>query len=76
MHNFHKKIQLAYGHNEHLYGIQDKNFDMQHKYRNWFDILSSNSKSTCEQLLIIDSYQKQLKCIHPIYIDKKKIKRV
>ena len=55
-----QQLQFAYGHNIHIYGKRNKNFDLQHKYHNWFAILANNSEQICHQLIIIEPYQKQL----------------
>jgi hypothetical protein len=57
-------VQFAYAHNVHIYGKRNKNFDVQHKYNNWFEILSNNSDHACRQLIIIEPQTKQLKFIH------------
>ena len=42
---------------------RNKNFDVQHEYQNWFEILANNSENACRQLIIIEPYKKQLKYI-------------
>ncbi|CAF1122622.1 unnamed protein product [Rotaria sordida] len=58
------RIHFAYAHNIHIYRKLNKNFDVQHNYQNWFQILKNNSKNACQQLVIIEPYTKQLKYIH------------
>lgn len=58
-----EKLNFAYAHNIHIYGKRNKNFDLQHNYHNWFDILANNSKNACRQLIIIEPIKKQLKYI-------------
>jgi len=56
-------LDFAYAHNIHLYGKRNRNFNLQHNYQNWFEILRENSEKLCTQLIIVEPYQKQLKYI-------------